>query len=305
MTHDVLEWSVNIVTAHLSQNRMAAEDVPNFIQTIYGTLNAMEANKPTGLQDVGAESAVDLRVKQASQPLLSGENADTAQVDLPPPQTEDPPQAVEPEPVAEPVEDNEPSNLVAQVRQTDISNPAFEGLDPWLAQRISPKTARKLDVNNKIHPSVYDDHLICLEDGATVTLLRSYVKNRYALTPEQYQEKWNLPDDYPMAPPAYIEKKRKAALKGGLGRSVRAYREKPKSAVTAKSGEAAAPKKRGRPLGSKDTKPRATAASKAAAAKDTQPAVTAIIEDKVPVETAAPIGPRRKLSLFDRQTDTV
>jgi len=73
------------------------------------------------------------------------------------------------------------------------------------------------DSPDPAYPGVHPTYLVCLEDLKRVTLLRAYLRNRYGLTPEQYQAKWNLPQDYPMAPPEYLAAKRDQALIGGLG----------------------------------------------------------------------------------------
>ena len=134
---------------------------------------------------------------------------------------------------------------VAPVLHDDISDPAFEGLDPWLAKRISPKMAGKLDPANAVHPTVFPDYIICLEDGETVKLLRPYVQKRFGLAFNEYLDKWNLPDDYPTAPPKYLEAKRAAAKASGLGVTTRAHREKSRKA-TAVTGRAVAKARKAR-----------------------------------------------------------
>jgi len=49
-------------------------------------------------------------------------------------------------------------------------------------------------------------------------MLRRYTKRRFDLTPQQYREKWGLPDDYPFVAPAYARKRSKIAKKTGLGK---------------------------------------------------------------------------------------
>lgn len=65
--------------------------------------------------------------------------------------------------------------------------------------------------------SIFDDYLICLEDGKRVTLLKSHLKNRYNLSPDAYRERWKLPAHYPMVPPAYTRKRAAIAKTTGLG----------------------------------------------------------------------------------------
>ncbi|HAJ89501.1 MAG TPA: MucR family transcriptional regulator, partial [Rhodospirillaceae bacterium] len=54
-----------------------------------------------------------------------------------------------------------------------------------------------------IRKSVMPDYIICLEDGKKLKMLKRHLKTAYAMTPEQYRERWGLPNDYPMVAPNY------------------------------------------------------------------------------------------------------
>jgi predicted transcriptional regulator len=69
--------------------------------------------------------------------------------------------------------------------------------------------------------SVQHDHIVCLEDGKQLKMLKRYLRSRYDLTPEEYRRKWGLPPDYPMVSPAYAERRSTFAKEIGLGRGVR------------------------------------------------------------------------------------
>ena len=69
-----------------------------------------------------------------------------------------------------------------------------------------------------IRASVKHDHIVCLEDGKKLKMLKRHLMTHYNLTPEQYRARWGLPNDYPMVAPAYAEKRRDLAKKIGLGR---------------------------------------------------------------------------------------
>jgi len=69
-----------------------------------------------------------------------------------------------------------------------------------------------------VRSSIKNDHIVCLEDGKKLKMLKRHLATRYNLTPEQYRARWNLPADYPMVAPAYAEKRRELAKKIGLGR---------------------------------------------------------------------------------------
>lgn len=69
-----------------------------------------------------------------------------------------------------------------------------------------------------IRKSVTRDAIICLEDGVPFKSLKRHLRTKYGLSPEQYREKWDLPDDYPMVSPSYSAKRSSLALRHGLGR---------------------------------------------------------------------------------------
>ncbi len=69
-----------------------------------------------------------------------------------------------------------------------------------------------------IRSSIKPDHIVCLEDGKKLTMLKRYLQTRYGMTPAQYRAKWKLPADYPMVAPDYAEKRRTLAQQIGLGR---------------------------------------------------------------------------------------
>ncbi len=69
-----------------------------------------------------------------------------------------------------------------------------------------------------IKKSVTDEHIVCLEDGKKLKMLKRHLMTAYGMTPEQYRAKWGLKPDYPMVAPAYARKRQEMALKIGLGR---------------------------------------------------------------------------------------
>ena len=77
-----------------------------------------------------------------------------------------------------------------------------------------------------VKKSVTPEFLICLEDGKKLKMLKRYLRSRYALTPDQYRAKWNLPADYPMVASNYAAQRSEFAKKIGLGRSAPATKNK-------------------------------------------------------------------------------
>ena len=78
-----------------------------------------------------------------------------------------------------------------------------------------------------IRSSVKPDHIVCLEDGKKLKMLKRHLMTHYNLTPDQYRARWGLAADYPMVAPNYAEKRRELAKKIGLGRKPGAKRGRP------------------------------------------------------------------------------
>ena len=69
-----------------------------------------------------------------------------------------------------------------------------------------------------IRKSVFPDHIVCLEDGRKLKMLKRHLRTTYNMTPDQYRERWGLPSDYPMVAPDYAERRSSLARQIGLGR---------------------------------------------------------------------------------------
>lgn len=68
-----------------------------------------------------------------------------------------------------------------------------------------------------VKKSVFDDHIVCLEDGKKLKMLKRHLKTAYNMTPDQYRERWGLASDYPMVSPNYAKHRSSLAKKSGLG----------------------------------------------------------------------------------------
>ena len=73
-----------------------------------------------------------------------------------------------------------------------------------------------------VSKSIADDHIVCLEDGKKLKMLKRYLRSQYNMSPDEYRQKWNLPADYPMVAPAYSRKRSQFAKDIGLGRGAKA-----------------------------------------------------------------------------------
>ena len=83
---------------------------------------------------------------------------------------------------------------------------------------VAAPEPEKLQPAVPIKKSVFPDHIVCLEDGKKLKMLKRHLKTAYNLTPDQYRERWGLSRDYPMVAPDYAEKRSALAKSIGLGR---------------------------------------------------------------------------------------
>jgi predicted transcriptional regulator len=82
--------------------------------------------------------------------------------------------------------------------------------------------------------SVFADHIVCLECGKHLSMLKRHLMTHHKMTPEQYRQRWKLPLSYPLVAPNYAKTRSALAKKFGLGRKG--------SAVPKKAGRKAARK---------------------------------------------------------------
>jgi predicted transcriptional regulator len=122
--------------------------------------------------------------------------------------------------------------LTAQIVSAHVSknNVAPEAL-PALIQDVfrtlsnvgrEPAQADKPQPAVPVKKSVFPDHIICLEDGKKLKMLKRHLMTSYNMTPDQYRERWGLPADYPMVAPDYARHRSSLAKKIGLGTKPRA-----------------------------------------------------------------------------------
>lgn len=104
---------------------------------------------------------------------------------------------------------NELPQLIKQIYGTlsDLTS----GADPAVAEEARPRPAVS------IKKSVTPDHIVCLEDGKKLKMLKRHLMTSYKLTPDQYRQRWGLPADYPMVAPNYAKQRSQLAKKIGLG----------------------------------------------------------------------------------------
>lgn len=81
--------------------------------------------------------------------------------------------------------------------------------------------------------SVVHDHLVCLEDGKKMKMLKRHLMTDHKLTPDQYRARWDLPASYPMVAPDYAKTRSDLAKKIGLGQK----RVAPRKAARKRGGK--------------------------------------------------------------------
>ncbi len=80
-------------------------------------------------------------------------------------------------------------------------------------QLISPKMKQIPE------QTVFDDYIICLEDGLKMKMLKRHLRVKYNMSFQDYKQKWHLPIDYPCVCKKYsscranIARKRRRSLK--------------------------------------------------------------------------------------------
>jgi predicted transcriptional regulator len=82
--------------------------------------------------------------------------------------------------------------------------------------KVPPANARPqpaVPIKRSVHP----DHIVCLEDGKKLKMLKRHLMTSFKLTPEGYRERWGLPADYPMVAPNYAKQRSRLAKEIGLG----------------------------------------------------------------------------------------
>ena len=108
------------------------------------------------------------------------------------------------------------NNAVAGVELSGLIRAVFDRLTTLDAGDAEAAAAPTPAVS--IRRSVTDDHIVCLECGRKLKMLKRHLSSEHDMTPEQYLARWGLKPDYRIVAPAYARKRRDLALSTGLGR---------------------------------------------------------------------------------------
>ena len=67
--------------------------------------------------------------------------------------------------------------------------------------------------------SVFASHIICMECGKKMTMLKRHLMTEHMLSTDQYRSKYSLPSTYPMVAPDYAQTRSSLAKEMGLGKT--------------------------------------------------------------------------------------
>ncbi len=114
--------------------------------------------------------------------------------------------------------------VAAHVSNNSVSVDEVSGLITSVHEALAslgaagPQEEERPDPAVSIRSSVKRDHIVCLEDGKKMKMLKRHLMTDHGMTPDEYRARWDLPIDYPMVAPEYAETRRDLAKKIGLGR---------------------------------------------------------------------------------------
>jgi predicted transcriptional regulator len=112
----------------------------------------------------------------------------------------------------------------AHITRNEVAPDALPSLIREVYKTLStvgsePSESEKPKPAVPITKSVFSDHIVCLECGKTLTMLKRHLMTEHSLTIDQYRGKWSLPSNYPVVAPEYAQTRSALAKKIGLGRS--------------------------------------------------------------------------------------
>ena len=108
------------------------------------------------------------------------------------------------------------NNKVALSEVSDLIKSVHSALNNL--NQPEPEPVVELKPAVPIRSSVKPDHIVSLESGKKMKMLKRYLMTSYGMTPDDYRKKWGLPADYPMVAPKYAQARRDLAVNIGLGR---------------------------------------------------------------------------------------
>jgi MucR family transcriptional regulator, transcriptional regulator of exopolysaccharide biosynthesis len=120
--------------------------------------------------------------------------------------------------------------VIAQMEHNDTPPDTLPGLIRDVYRALASAAASTVPHSDKSTSSpaavrktaggqtVFDDHLICLECGGHMKMLKRHLQTFHNTTPAQYRAKFQLPADYPMVARHYALLRSSLAKESGLGK---------------------------------------------------------------------------------------
>ena len=96
---------------------------------------------------------------------------------------------------------------------------------------VGEKPPETLNPAVPIKQSVKPDYIVCLEDGKKLKMLKRHLRVSFNMSPDEYRQKWGLPNDYPIVAPKYAAQRSELAKKIGLGKDAEGRRKGRKKAA--------------------------------------------------------------------------
>jgi predicted transcriptional regulator len=111
------------------------------------------------------------------------------------------------------------ANDVSLIQLPAIIRDVYQAL-ATVAQASAEPTKPVPSVDAK--KSVFADHIVCLDCGQSLKMLKRHISAEHQMTPDEYRAKWGLPPSYPMVASEYAAARSKLAKDHGLGRKAEA-----------------------------------------------------------------------------------
>lgn len=106
------------------------------------------------------------------------------------------------------------NNSLSSAELTQLIQDVYATLNNLGAEKPASEKPRPAVSPKK---SIFPDHIVCLEDGKKLKMLKRHLKTAYNMTPDEYRERWGLAADYPMVAPNYAKHRSTLAKQIGLG----------------------------------------------------------------------------------------
>jgi predicted transcriptional regulator len=113
------------------------------------------------------------------------------------------------------------ANLISLDEVGGVVNSLFQTLTELNKTSIASRNRSPVAPAVPIEESVFDDYIICLEDGKRLQMLKRHLSTVYKMSIEEYKERWGLGPDYPVVAPSYARRRSSIAKSTGLGKSGR------------------------------------------------------------------------------------